>query len=333
MFRIATFNVRDFFDDALPHVIGGLDRDGFGAWAQRRAKALYQRKIEAVAATLARLDADVVAFQEIEGAHVLDAVRAHLPGGGRYLPAVAGHADARGIACGLLSRFPVSSVEVHGAGQLAFPTFAEGDARPFGAGLASRRGVLEVSVTLPDGSALCLLVVHLKSARIVRRVDASGAPVDEDGHYAAAEGAVRATVMRFAEALHLRSRVEARLLRDARAQLAVLGDFNDGPEGIAVRIVAGEVAEAPRGRNADLDVAASLEAGTLHHCVKAVPPGARHTILHRGACQQVDHVLVSRALWRRFRSARVLNEELRESSNEGREEVESDHAPVLACFE
>jgi hypothetical protein len=37
-------------------------------------------------------------------------------------------------------------------------------------------------------------------------------------------------------------------------------------------------------------------------------------------------------LWRRFRSARVLNEELREGANDGREEVESDHAAVVASF-
>ena len=48
--------------------------------------------------------------------------------------------------------------------------------------------------------------------------------------------------------------------------------------------------------------------------------------------QQFDHVLVSRALWRRFRSARVLNETLRDGGAEGREDVESDHAAVVATF-
>jgi endonuclease/exonuclease/phosphatase family metal-dependent hydrolase len=333
MLRLATFNVRDFFDDLPPHVIGNLDRDGYGQWAQRRARQLYQRKVEAVAAMVSRLDADIIAFQEVKGARVLDAVRAHLPDNGRYHPAVVGHADARGIACGLLSRFPITSIEVHGVGPLAFPSFVEGDPKPFAGRLDSRRGVLEVTTTLPDGTSLTLLVVHLKSARPIQRLDAHGAAMDVDGHYAAAEGHCLTTVLRLAEALHLRSRVEARLLREARALLAVLGDFNDGPDSLTLRVVVGELVDPPRGRNTDLDVATSLEAGVLHHCARAVPSADRYTIFHRGTRAQVDHILVSRALWRRFRGARILNEDLRDVSNDGREEVESDHAPLLAWFE
>ncbi len=330
-FTLATFNCRDFFDDAVPHVIGQLDREGFGIWAQRRARSLFHRKLDAMATMVARTGADVIAFQEVEGAHVLDAVAAAIPGSG-YLPAVAGFADGRGIACGVLSRFPIASVETHGAGELAFPAFAEGDARPFGARLTARRGVLEVTVTLPDATPLTLLVVHLKSARPVPRLDGSGEAAPESGHYAAAEGAARAMVLRMAEALHLRSRVDARLARDPATQLAVLGDFNDAADSAVLRAVAGELAEMPRGRHADLELAGALERGVLHHCARAVPPTMRHTILHRGGAQQVDHILASRALWRRFAGARVLNEGLREFVGDGREEVESDHAPVVAQF-
>ncbi len=331
VFRIGTFNVRDFFDATPPHVIGQLDRDGFSQWAQRRARALYQRKLEYVSNVVARMDADVIAFQEVEGAHVLDAVRTQLGSEFDFQPAVAGRSDSRGIACGLLSRFPITHVESHGVGELSFPAFAEGDPRPFAGRLESRRGVLEVTVALPDGSSLTLLVVHLKSPRPISRVDAAGADLDEDGHYAAAEGAARVTVVSMAEALQLRSRVEARLLRYGRAQLAVLGDFNDGPDSLSVRAVAGELAEPPRGRGADIDVASALDAGVLHHCARALPPETRHTIIHRGTRQQIDHVLVSRSLWRRFRSARALNEELREGGD-GREDVESDHAALVASF-
>lgn len=330
-FRLATFNCRDFFDDAVPHVIGQLDREGFGIWAQRRARTLFHRKLDAIATVVSRADADVIAFQEIEGAHVLDALRATLADK-RYLPAVAGVADSRGIACGVLSRFPITAVETHGAGELTFPVFAEGDPRPFGSRLQSKRGVLEVTVTLPDQTSAVLMVVHLKSPRPVPKVDAGGDATGEGGHYAWAEGAARATVMRLAESLYLRSRVDARLMREPNVQLAVLGDFNDGPEATVVRAVTGDLAEMPRGRHADLEQVASLERGILQHCVKAVPPGQRHTILHRGSGQQVDHILVSRALWRRFRGARVLNETLRDGVGEGREDVESDHAAVVATF-
>ncbi|MEZ4410630.1 MAG: endonuclease/exonuclease/phosphatase family protein [Polyangiales bacterium] len=330
-FRIGTFNCRDFFDDAVPHVIGQLDREGFGIWARRRARTLFQRKLEAVATVVARMDADVVAFQEIEGAHVLDALRDLLPQHG-YLPAVAGVADARGIACGVLSRFPITAVETHGAGELAFPSFAEGDPRPFTSRLSSRRGVLEVDLTLPDGSALAVMVLHLKSARPIPKLDEAGDPIAEEGHYAAAEGAARSLVARMAEALFVRSRIDARLMRDSRAQLAVAGDFNDGPDSLVVRSIAGTVADPPRGRNTDLDAVTALESGVLHHCAKTIPQAARFTILHRGEAQQIDHVLVSRSLWRRFKTARALNEELRDSGVEGREDVSSDHAALVAEF-
>lgn len=331
VFRIGTFNCRDFFDDAVPHVIGQLDREGFGIWAQRRARTLYHRKLDAVASTLSRMDADIVAFQEVEGAHVLDALREQLPEAG-FHAAVAGAADARGISCGVLSRFPITGCEVHGVGELTFPVFVEGDARPFVGRLQSKRGVLEVTVELPDGTSLVLLVVHLKSPRQVPRVDAAGDALDEDGHYAAAEGAARALVMRLAESLFVRSRVDALLQREPRVQLAVVGDFNDGPESAVVRAVAGELAEPPRGRSHDLDQVTSFEAGVLHHCARAVPATMRHTIIHRGIGQQVDHILVSRALWRRFRSTRVLNEGLRDGFGDTREDVESDHAAMVATF-
>lgn len=331
-FRIATFNCRDFFDDAVPHVIGQLDREGFGIWARRRARTLFQRKLDAVATVVARANADVVAFQEIEGVHVLDALREQLPEMG-YRPAVAGVADARGIACGVLSRLAITSVETHGAGELTFPSFAEGDPRSFGGRLSSRRGVLEVDLTLEDGSSLGLMVLHLKSARPVPKLDRDGEALVEDGHYAAAEGAARALVARMAEALFVRSRVDARLMRDSRAQLVVAGDLNDGPESLVVRAIAGQLAEPPRGRSSDLDAVTALEAGVLHHCARAIAPGARFTILHRGVAQQLDHLLVSRSLWRRFKTARVLNEELRDGGGDGREDVLSDHAAMVAEFD
>jgi hypothetical protein len=90
--------------------------------------------------------------------------------------------------------------------------------------------------------------------------------------------------------------------------------------------------EPPGGATPTSTLATSLDAGVLHHCARAAPPGARHTILHRGAGLQVDHVLASRALWRRFRGVRVLNETLREGGEGWREEVESDHAAVVASF-
>jgi exonuclease III len=59
--------------------------------------------------------------------------------------------------------------------------------------------------------------------------------------------------------------------------------------------------------------------------------------MFRGRPRQIDHVLVSEALWGRFRGARLLNETLREDNAspgaEGVGVLASDHAPLRAEFE
>lgn len=112
----------------------------------------------------------------------------------------------------------------------------------------------------------------------------------------------------------------------------MLGDFNDGPESLSVRTVAGELAEPPRGRSADIDAASALDAGVLHHCARGVAVDARHTIIHRGVRQQIDHILVSRSLWRRLEERAGVERGVREGGGDGREDVESDHAAVVASF-
>ncbi|MEI8256159.1 MAG: endonuclease/exonuclease/phosphatase family protein, partial [Deltaproteobacteria bacterium] len=165
-FTLATFNVLDRFDAA------GLARDlvepGDADESRLREAAaagerLYRAKVRATAAAVRRLDADVIAFQEVHNAAVLDDVRALLPASGGYLPAIAAPCDRRGIACGVLSRFHVARVEHHTDPNLGFPCFFEGDPAPFAGRLGTRRGVLEVVLTLPDATALHVLVVHFKS--------------------------------------------------------------------------------------------------------------------------------------------------------------------------
>ena len=69
---------------------------------------------------LARVDADVVALQEIGPAHLLDAVLDRLPSRGGYAATIFGTADARGIRCALLSRLPVLDARVRTATALPF---------------------------------------------------------------------------------------------------------------------------------------------------------------------------------------------------------------------
>lgn len=343
-FSIATFNVKDLFDDEPPHVIGHLDAELYTEVERSRARKLYRAKLEAIAAMVRRLDADVIAFQEIKNARVLDDLRALLPErqgapAGGYHPAVAAAPDRRGIACGLLSRFPVLEHRDHQVVGLDFPVFVIGDPHPFPSRLRTHRGVLEATVALPDGTRLVVMVVHLKSKRPtpLERVDGTEVPFSDHRSYA--EGAIRSLVNRLAEALFVRRLVDERLDVDPAVQLAVAGDFNDDESSLAVRTVMGEIVHAGVVPLDEEQQAFSdrWRGRVLYPCARAVPSDQRYSLVFRGSVQQVDHVLVSPALWARFRGARFLNETLHEDNAspgaDGVGPLASDHAPLRADFE
>lgn len=336
-FSIATFNVRDLFDDAPPHVIGELDSVPKSSDEQGRAARLYRRKLETLASVVRRVDADVLALQEVKNAKVLDDLRALLPPregvpAGGYGPGRAGVADGRGIACGLLTRLPLLGAIDHVATNLAFPVFVEGDPVPFPARLATQRGVLEARLALPDGSSLIVLVVHFKSGRPTALVQRDGSAAPLLDHYALAEADVRSVVARLAEALFVRRLVDAHFDADPRVQLAVVGDFNDHERSPTVRAVAGSMTAA---RLDTGEGSRGFRGRALYACARAVPPVARYSVLYQGDYEQLDHVLASEALWERCLGARFLNETLGEDSaalDADPLSPQSDHAPLRVDF-
>jgi endonuclease/exonuclease/phosphatase family metal-dependent hydrolase len=339
-FSLATFNALDLLDDTPPVVIGGLDAHGvFGAEQQATATRLYRAKIAALARTVARLDADVLALQEVKNARVLEDLLAALPNRGGYVASLSGKADVRGIGCGLLTRFPVQKWTERVPTDLPFPVFVEGDTPPYAGRLSAKRAVVEATVALPDGSSLVVLVVHFKSQLpgLMLRSDGSAMPFTD--HRSVAEGLIRSQVTRLAEALALRAVVDEHLDRDPNVQLAVVGDFNDHANSLVVRTVAGDVAMSARAERLAA-MRGTDDRGFAHRalfaCAQAVPPQTRHTVFFKGEVEQIDHVLVTEALWTRFQSATILNEFLGEQmaalteSSEGA--VESDHAPIRVSF-
>jgi endonuclease/exonuclease/phosphatase family metal-dependent hydrolase len=345
-FTLATFNVLNRLDPE------GIARDLLGPEpndeamiraAVEASERLYRAKIAATAAAVRRLDADVIAFQEVHGIAVLDEIRALLPARegiphGGYMPAIAGPADRRGIACGVLTRLPVRDMTVHTGEKLSFPVLVEGDPEPFASRLTTRRGVLEVVLMLADGSPLHLLVVHFKSKlpSPLARPDGTAHPIVTMRDLV--EGQVRSEVIRVAEALHLRSVVDRRLDEDPGVQLAVAGDFNDTPDSLTVRVVAGDATNAMRAAYFQaLRGEPEPRAGrALHSCIGGVASARKQTIEWRGVPETIDHLLVSDALWSRFHGALVQNEQLSAISaalgNNVETALESDHAPLLASF-
>jgi endonuclease/exonuclease/phosphatase family metal-dependent hydrolase len=330
-FSVATFNVKDLLDESVPP----LSED------PEAARRLYRAKLDAIAPMVRRLDADVIAFQEVSSARVLDDLKALLPAHngrphGGYHAAIAGSADRRGIACGVLSRFPVIATCDHRPRDLEFPAFRAGDARPFPeTRVHAHRGVLEAQLAMPDGSKLVLLDLHLKSNLPIPLEDEQMQPVPFDGHHAHAEGLVRSLVTRVAEALFVRKLVDAWIDADPNVALIVAGDFNDTEQSVVVRAVTGDLvlgaAQGGTVREGD-----AFAGRALIPCARAIPPEQRYSIAFRGSVAQIDHLLVSRALYARFVKAKFFNETLLEDlaaqGPGGVGSLASDHAPLRADF-
>ena len=304
LFRAATFNALDFFTPQPRHA------DRFG------------EKLAWTADLLARLDADAIALQEIGDADVLDrlvaALNARIANPGAPYVSIVGTADQRGIRCAILARVPVVEARVHTTDQLPFPVFQEGDVFPFPARLPLRRGIVHAKVATAVG-LVHLLAVHFKSGRPVALKGPGGEAIAWRTVRARGEADLRALVMRSAEALFVRGLVDELLEADARAQVVVLGDFNDGVDSTPVGLVRG----------------VGSRHGLLHACAQIVPEPQRFSLIYRGQKLLLDHVLASEGLRGKLARVDIANEALRDHGSKGDDDapiVDSDHAPVVAEF-
>ena len=117
--------------------------------------AVLDHKLSVLANTIKQIDegrgADIIAFQEVENAAILNRLRdEHLASSG-YGPAILLEgADARGVDVAFLSRLPlIGAAILH---QLTFENFPERE--------RDTRGVLQATFELPDGSLLTGFSVH-----------------------------------------------------------------------------------------------------------------------------------------------------------------------------
>ncbi len=155
------------------------------------------------------------------------------------------------------------------------------------------------------------------------------------GHHAHAEGLVRSLVTRVSEALFVRKLVDAWIDADPNVALVVAGDFNDTEQSVAVRAVTGDLvlgaAQGGAVREGD-----AFSGRALTPCARAVAPEQRYSVAFRGSVAQIDHLLVSRALYARFVKAKFFNETLLEDlaaqGPGGVGSLASDHAPLRADF-
>lgn len=117
--------------------------------------AAVDRKLETLAAAIRQVDdgrgPDIIAFQEVENAAILDRLSFDYLPEGNYGPAILIEGqDARGIDIAFLSRLPLTESPV--LHPLEFPDFPDRQ--------KDTRGVLQASFMLPDGSTLTGFAVH-----------------------------------------------------------------------------------------------------------------------------------------------------------------------------
>jgi predicted extracellular nuclease len=110
LIRVATFNVRRFFDDVCDS-----GNCAAGAFEELPSTAAFQAQTEALAKGIALIDPDVIALEEVENARCLDALVAKLATLGKVYPLVhLGETGSPGsVDVGVLSRGALTEIKTH----------------------------------------------------------------------------------------------------------------------------------------------------------------------------------------------------------------------------
>jgi len=201
---VATYNILNLFDDVdSPY------------HADETTPAKPREQLEHVAETIRALDADVIAFQEVESRGYLSRFVDVFLGDMQYEYIVHYEGnDLRGIDVCLLSRVPVGPVRSHRHVKFSGP---DGRQRHMS------RDLLSVTLQPPGKSPIEVWVLHLKS-------NSGGREFSEP--------------VRLAEARYVRDQLDQRLAAEPDASILVMGDFNDNWQSPTMTTIVGSGATA-----------------------------------------------------------------------------------------
>lgn len=197
--RVATFNVHRLFDTACDS-----GNCAGGDFEEVVTQAELDQRLAELAASIVKLDADVVALQEIENAVVFDALRSRLSG---YVTAELGETGApASMDVAILSRGVATEIRRHRDEPLT---------RPDGSATTFSRELLEARLTIEERRVF-FFAAHFRS-----KVD------DDPGR-------------RFAEANKTREIMTAASAEDPTALVVLGGDLNDEPGSDPIRALEGD---------------------------------------------------------------------------------------------
>ena len=254
------------------------------------AKAKIRESIRA-------LKPDVLALQEMGSTNALLELRASLKAEGvdfPYWEHITGWDTNIHVA--VLSRFPFAAKHPH-----TNDSFLLGGRR-FQVG----RGFIELDIAVNGKYTFTLITAHLKSRRRVPEADESE--------------------QRFEEARLLREKIDARLHENPRANLIVLGDFNDAPNAASTKEIVG------RGRGRLVDTRPAERNGD--NLPNPVNPGWAprniawtHYYGPEDSYSRLDYILLSPGMAREWLADQTY---VLTIPNWG---IGSDHRPLVATFE
>ncbi len=224
----------------------------------------------------------------------------------------------------ILSRAPILATEELRHHLVEPPAYRPKTARPAverEQAIEWDRPILGAAIELPGARRLHVVNLHLRAPL--------AAPVPgqkKDSHTwrsvsGWAEGFFLATVKRAGQALETRLFIERIFDRDARALVAVCGDFNAEERQTPLRTIRGDPADTGN---------PALEARALVPLERTLPASQRFSVVHGGHKEMLDHVLVSRALLDCYRHAEIHNEGLADELSDAG--PASHHAPLVAEF-
>lgn len=307
-----------------------------------KAKVPLEARAAALRPALARLEADVVCLQEVNGQHVrgrperilaaLDQVLEGTPYAGFERVATrgpGGHgvADVHNLV--ILSRHPINAAREVLHTKVASPRYKLTTALPATDApepVGFDRPLLVADIELPGGARLTVVNLHLR-ARLAAAVAGQKESAFVWKSVAGwAEGYFLSAVRRAGQALELRLLIEELLDEDPQRLIAVAGDFNAEDYDTELRIAMGAEEDTGNG---------TLGGRALALLDRGLPADRRWTVLHHGRPQMLDHILASRTLFGRFRGIDVHNETLGDEIVAYGKQVRSAssyHAPLVAEF-
>jgi endonuclease/exonuclease/phosphatase family metal-dependent hydrolase len=289
----------------------------------------------------ARLDADIVCLQEVNGQHVKGRHERVLAGldellaGTRYADYARaattaangnGAADVHNLV--ILSRLPI----------LAHRQLRHGLLPPVTTRLVTADPPAEAPVALPfdrpllvaeidaGGRRLTIVNVHLRAPLAAPIPGHKIAPFKWNSVAAWAEGYYLSGLKRSGQALELRLLADSLFDADANALLLVAGDFNAEAHETPLRMVVGAPEDTGNG---------ALTGRALVPLARALDPARAYSVLHHGRPQLLDHMLASHALYGHFKGIEVHNEALGDEAigyGKGAEPAGSYHAALVATF-